>query len=376
MATQTATKDDTTTKKTKTISVDTITDAAAKALNATDKEDVEKTFSEAKDFRQLGEKITAPIDSIISETAKVIDSDPIMNVSDELARMNENVQGVYKEIIDNDGTIMKIAKSLPIISNLAKTLDAKWDEAKFNIQSLEGKIGTIFSGFDQSYTSLNTSIDMQKNFLEGIDENLGKVIAYKEFLAEKIVEFKQKIEKSTNEDEKLKYDMFLRNVEYFQSNLVVLIGNLDMARKRLLMRLDSASKLSLAMSSSRPIFKTLLSTALIETSSQKALDASMKAINVMGETIDKMSTELTDKAIESSKRSEELTAKPVLSASVFIENVTKLKNHFDQIDSYRAEIAQSAKAEKALFEEARTTLKNVKVLNKESQEELAKELMK
>ena len=170
--------------------------------------------------------------------------------------------------------------------------------------------------------------------------------------------------------------MFLRNVEYFQSNLVVLIGNLDMARKRLLMRLDAASKLSLAMSSSRPIFKTLLSTALIETSSQKALDASMKAINVMGETIDKMSTELTDKAIESSKRSEELTAKPVLSASVFIENVTKLKNHFDQIDSYREEIAQSAKAEKALFEEARTTLKNVKVLNKESQEELAKELMK
>jgi hypothetical protein len=62
-----------------------------------------------------------------------------------------------------------------------------------------------------------------------------------------------------------------------------------MARKRLLMRLDSATKLSLAMNSSRPIFKTLLSTALIETSSQKALDASMKALDVMGETIDKMS---------------------------------------------------------------------------------------
>jgi hypothetical protein len=61
----------------------------------------------------------------------------------------------------------------------------------------------------------------------------------------------------------------------------VLIGNLDMARKRLNMRLDSANKLSLAMSSSRPIFKTLLSTALIETSSQKAIDASMKAMEVM-----------------------------------------------------------------------------------------------
>jgi hypothetical protein len=93
-------------------------------------------------------------------------------------------------------------------------------------------------------------------------------------------------------------ELFLRNVEFFQGNLVVLIGNLEMAKKRLLMRLDSANKLSLSMSSSRPIFKTLLSTAIIETSSQKAIDASMEAMEVMGDTIDKMSSELTDKAIE------------------------------------------------------------------------------
>jgi anion-transporting ArsA/GET3 family ATPase len=174
----------------------------------------------------------------------------------------------------------------------------------------------------------------------------------------------------------MKYDMFLRNVEYFVSNLVVLIGNLEMARKRLLMRLDSASKLSLAMSSSRPIFKTLLSTALIETSSQKALDASMKALNVMGETIDKMSSELTDKAIESSRKSEELSSKPVLSASVFVENVTKLKNHFDQIESYRAEVKLQAEAEQKAFADAKDKLDNVKVLSAKSQEEFAAELNK
>jgi hypothetical protein len=353
-----------------------IADTKAAPLSATDQAQIEQTFSEARDFRQLGEKITSPLDSIISETARVIDADPIMQVSDELSRMNTDVQSVYKEIINNDGTMMKIAKSLPIISNLAKSLDAKWDEASFNIKSLEGKIQVIFSGFDQAGTSLNTSIDMQKNFLEWIDTNLGKVIAYKEFLAQKIEEFKKKGTETTDETEKLKYDMFLRNVEYFQSNLVVLIGNLEMARKRLLMRLDSASKLSLAMSSSRPIFKTLLSTALIETSSQKALDASMKALNVMGETIDKMSSELTDKAIESSKRSEELSSKPVLSASVFVENVTKLKNHFDQIDSFRAQVKTEADAEKKLFDDAKTKLDNVKVLSAKSQEELASEINK
>ncbi len=164
--------------------------ANTKPLSATEQAEVEQTFAEAKDFRSLGEKITAPIDSIIAETAVVIDGDPIMQVSDELSKMNSSVQEVYKEIINNDGTLMKVAKSVPLLGSLMKSLDSKWDEAKFNIQSLQGKIEMIFSGFDQAYNSLNTSIDMQKKFLEGIDENLGKVIAYRDFLAGKIEEFK------------------------------------------------------------------------------------------------------------------------------------------------------------------------------------------
>jgi hypothetical protein len=324
----------------------------------------------------LWEKITAPLDSIISETAKIIDKDPIMSVSDELEKMNLEVQDVYKDIINNDWTFMKIAKSIPLLKNLVISLDKKWDEARFNMKWIEWKIQIIFSWFDQAWDSLNTSIELQKKFLEWIEKNLWKVVAYKDFLRTKLEEFEKKAEEVENEWEKMKYNMFLRNVDYFLSNLVVLIGNLEMARKRLLMRLDSASKLSISMTSSRPIFKTLLSVALIETSSQKALDASMKAINVMWSTIDKMSTELTDKAIESSKEAEELSSKPVLSASVFVENVTKLKNHFDQIDSFRADVKKQAEVEKKLFEDAKQKLDDVKVLSAKNQEELAEELNK
>jgi ribosome-associated translation inhibitor RaiA len=85
---------------------------------------------------------------------------------------------------------------------------------------------------------------------------------------------------------------------------------------------------------------------------------------------------LTDKAIESSRRSEELSSKPVLSASVFVENVTKLKNHFDQIDSFRADVKTQAEAEKKLFAEAKVNLDNVKVLSAKNQEEFAAELNK
>ena len=216
---------------------------------------------------------------------------------------------------------------------------------------------------------------MQKNFLDGIDANLGKVIAYKNFIEEKMVEFETKLNATDDEDEKVKLSMFLRNVQFFQGNLVVLIGNLEMARKRLLMRLDAANKLSLAMNSSRPIFKTLLSTAIIETASQKAIDASMKAMDAMGSTIDKMSSELTDRAIESSRETELVTSNPILSTTVFIENVTKLKNYFDEIESFRATVAEEAQAERKLFDEATTKLKNIKILNKKDTEELAKELM-
>jgi hypothetical protein len=375
MATQTQTKD----PKDQTAQTEAnaiVNDIKALPLSTTEKAEVEKTFSEAKDFRQLGEKITAPIDSIISETATIIDSDPIMQVSNTLAEINGEVQEVYKEIINNDGTVMRIAKSMPILGGLMKRLDSKWDEAAFNMKNLEGKIQMIFSGFDQAYASLNTSIELQKKFLEGIDANIGKVVAYKEFLNDKIEEFRSKGTEATDEATKMKYDMFIRHVEYFQSNLVVLIGNLDMARKRLLMRLDAASKLALSMSSSRPIFKTLLSTALIETSSQKALDASMAAIEVMGETIDKMSSELTDKSIESARKSEELSSKPVLSAAVFVENVTKLKNHFDTIESYRAQVKIEADAQNKLFDEASQKLKDIKILGAKDQEEFAEELSK
>jgi hypothetical protein len=347
-----------------------------KTLTALEQSEIEQTFVEARDFRSLGEKITSPIDSIIAETATIIDSDPIMQVSDELSKMNSDVQSVYKDIINNDGTMMKIAKSLPMLGWLMKSLDSKWDEAKFNVKDLQGKIEMIFSGFDQAYNSLNTSVDMQKKFLDGIDTNLGKVIAYRDFLTTKIESFKAQSTETTDETTKMKLDMFIRQVEYFQWNLNVLIGNLDMARKRLLMRLDSASKLSLSMSSSRPIFKTLLSTAIIETSSQKAIDASMKAIGVMGETIDKMSSELTDKAIESSRKSEEIASNPVLSTQVFVENVNKLKAHFETIESYRAQVKTEADAQKKAFEEASTELAKVKVLNAKDQEELAKELNK
>ena len=71
-----------------------------------------------------------------------------------------------------------------------------------------------------------------------------------------------------------------------------------------------------------------------------------------------------------------MVAKPVLSSTIFIENVTKLKNHFDEIEDYRAQIKIEAEKEKILFEEAKIKLENIKILSKIDQEEFASELNK
>jgi archaellum component FlaC len=111
--------------------------------------------------------------------------------------------------------LTKFLKSIPVVGSVVEKIDQKIDEVTFNIKSVQGKIETIFSGFDQSYKSLNKSIDMQKEFLEGLEKNIGKVKAYKEYVAQKLEEFKQKAQDINDETEKQKYDMFIRNVEYF-----------------------------------------------------------------------------------------------------------------------------------------------------------------
>jgi inosine/xanthosine triphosphate pyrophosphatase family protein len=42
-------------------------------LSPTETQEIEETFQNVRDFRQLGEKITAPIDDIIEKTTQIIE---------------------------------------------------------------------------------------------------------------------------------------------------------------------------------------------------------------------------------------------------------------------------------------------------------------
>jgi hypothetical protein len=70
-----------------------------------------------------------------------------------------------------------------------------------------------------------------------------------------------------------------------------------------------------------------------------------------------------------------MSSKAVVSTSVFIENVTKLKNHFAEIENFREQVALEAKKEREIFAEAKTQLENIKVLNKSDTDEFNKMLV-
>ena len=62
-------------------------------------------------------------------------------------------------------------------------------------------------------------------------DRLGVIVPYRNRYPQ-LVEFKAGLEGKEEDKDKLK--LFIRSVEFFQTNLTVLIGNLEMAKKRLL----------------------------------------------------------------------------------------------------------------------------------------------
>jgi len=83
-----------------------------------------------------------------------------------------------------------------------------------------------------------------------------------------------------------------------------------------------------------------------------------------------MNTDLTDQAIESSKRAEKIATAPVLNVNNFIDNVKKLSEHQNKIDRLRETIHLEAKNDRKLMKETTWELKQLKILNQKTQKEL------
>lgn len=304
-------------------------------LDKNEVKQIDDTFDNIKNFRSLWEKITSPVDNIINETSKVIKSDLIMNTSNKLETVNYDIQKVYEKIVNEDWAILRFLKSIPLIGNIISYFMKK----KYNMKEIKWQIENIFSWFDQSYESLNKSIYIQKNFLDSLEKNLWKINNYQKFIDKRLINLEEKYKNEIDKDQKGKYKVFIEQVEYFLQNIRILIGNLELARKRILTRLDSTIKLSLSMNNSRPIFKTIINVAILETSWQQALDASSKYMEAMWNALESISEDILEDKTEH-KNVEDKNEDNSNNEDKLVENVKKLKNNFDEIEWYRKEIVK------------------------------------
>jgi hypothetical protein len=89
-----------------------------------------------------------------------------------------------------------------------------------------------------------------------------------------------------------------------------------------------------------------------------------------------MSKKLTDSTIESNTKTEEIINKSVLDVNTFVDNVNKLKSHFDNIEEIRKNIKIEADAEKEMLNEANSNLKAIKENKISDYEELKEQFNK
>lgn len=344
--------------------------AIVEKLNKSRRKEIDDSFWKDWDFTSIWEKITEPINRILESSSDLIEKNPIFGASEELNWMNNDVQEVYKNVINKDNAVVAFAKKIPVLGNLVSVMTDKWDDANFNLKSLKEKLIEIFSGYDEVYESVLLWKTLQENFLEALEENITNLNEYLEY-------FDLSLSKA-NEDMKKEKDLLVRdklkikieNIQYYRDNLEVLVQNLDLSRQRLLIELDNSNKLATTMHSARPIYKSLITTALVERTTAKGTRAGQKVMEGFKKNLERMITEQTDNAIASHKKSEEMRSQTVIDSKVLETNVNKLKDYFDKMDEYKKSFMKGAESNRAILAKTKETLASINLMDLDDQREL------
>lgn len=252
------------------------------------------------------------LNNLIRETGNLIAEDPIMATGEEMDTITSEFQQIYEGIGGGKKGILDVFKSW--VQKTAPDVQYK---------SFENKIDRIFEQFDQAKTSIDTSVRIFTKYSSELKKEI-----------DKISEYGTTTDTSEFSDDEL--------MEY--RTIGTILSNLQLSYGRIMMRLESGKKLARMMEFSRPAFQTLLSSVIIETSSQKALNSSVNIMKTLGGAIDTMSTRLTDDTIRTAHIALEAEVKPLLGAGVIKENAERLRTELLSINKEREQYLLEARA--------------------------------
>lgn len=245
------------------------------------------------------------LNSLIKETAKLIDEDPLTSSVEELALIKKQFDAIQNTI--QDESIKD--KSKWIIASIFSSWSSRDEE--FVFKTFEWKINSIFEQFDLVHESVDNTIEMYVKYSEWLSKEINLLSNYIDSISK---------DDLSNEDIRL-----LNNYE-------VMKNTLQLSYDRIKLSLTSAWELSSTMEITRPIFQAVLSSCLIEVSGQKTLDSSIQMNNILSGTIDALSDKLTKASIDTSKTVIDITTKPLLWNSSLNANIKLLGNALEELN--------------------------------------------
>ena len=253
------------------------------------------------------------LNSLINETGQLIQDDVVMSSGEQIAEISEAFDSIKDEIWGEKKWWFSVIASW-----------VKKDE-DFQYKSFESKISSIFDRFDSVTESVANSITIFSKYGKSLEQEIVKINTYVD-----------SIDKETLEQDDI--------LEY--KTICVIRDNLQLSMARIAMRLESAKRLYKQMELSRPAFQTLLSSVLMESAGQRAIEASVGIMKVLGGAIDQMSEKLTTQTIESAKMALEAEVRPMLGAGDIRRNVERIQSELLVIANTREQYMLEASNQK------------------------------
>ncbi len=351
----------------------TFSDIDTKTIESDERfKEIDNLFKESKDFAEMGEKLTAPIDEIISRSNELIENDPVIWIGNELSKINKEVNEVYEDIIQDSSKAVKFMKKIPLLWKIVDTFTDKKEEMMFELKDNREKLESIFKNYDICQSSLSLNIKAYKDMEADLRQYIDKIGLYIEYIQLKLEGFKEKKELAKNDEEIAKYTSFIQQTEFFINNMKSLESILNLSMKRITESVKNSTQLSISMSTGKPVFKLLINLAVSESALQKGNEAAIKAIRGMGDTIEKMDNELTDRSIDASNKTQEILLSPIISSENIIENTKKLTKHLEEINAQKDKHIEEAKKGNAELDIELAKLRSLNSLKQSDIEDIYK----
>ena len=303
-------------------------------------EELVQSLKESKNFDEVVQKITSNTKNYLPEIEKIIQQDKIMDTSKSLVKANNEIKEIYDKYMKKQWYYQ-----IPVIWQIISKVNDSAEDMKFRISWMRSQVEQVMEMFDESMKSLKNSKEMLSNFLDKLELDIKKTEAAFVYINKRKKEYEIELQNETDEEKILKLKWKLKILDQSLMELKTLIITLKLTYKRWQVRLYAISEMWIKMRVARPVFETILTTAIIEDASQQSLEASLDVMDSYRNVSNYMISDLTNRTIKSAEKTEKELSQTAVSIDVLEKSMTDLTKYLEEAEK-RAEQVKKEQNEK------------------------------